>query len=118
MKLPIFFLLCLLVLVAITTADEPARRGDLTACINKEMEIENAYFKLQPEDLEKFKKIVDKEFMKEPLKKHSMNDHMKILSEIEKSAQRELPSVSTDTVEKMMNKMAEMAIHCCKDLGP
>lgn len=111
------FLFCLLVLIATTTADEASRRKKLIQCVNKEMDKENAEFKLREDELKTLKEIVDSEAMKEPLKPQTVDEQKKILKDIEHEAKKKMPNVSADTVDKMMNKLKEKAMHCTKEMG-
>ncbi|KAB8225337.1 hypothetical protein BDV33DRAFT_198716 [Aspergillus novoparasiticus] len=117
MKSLSIFLFCLLVLIATTAADEIAKGKKLVGCVNKEIEKENAEWKLQNSELRKLKNIIDEEIMKEPLGKHVAEEQRKVLKDIDDAAEKEFPKVPTDTREAMMVKLKEHSMHCCKEMG-
>lgn len=116
MKRLIIFLFCL-VLVATATADDASQHQKLVECINAEMDKDNKEWKLKDDELKKLKDIVDKVAMKEPLKPHNDKEQKNILKEIEDAAKRELPNVKTETIDSMMMKLKEHAMHCKNEMG-
>ncbi|BAE62955.1 hypothetical protein F9C07_2234720 [Aspergillus flavus] len=116
MKSLTIFLFSLLVLIATTAADEITKRKRLIECANKELDKENAGWKLQGDELEKLKKIIDDEVLKEPLKSHTAEEQAKVLKEIEDAGKKDLPKVSVKQLDKIMAKLKEHSMHCAKEM--
>jgi hypothetical protein len=107
MKCPII-LFCLLVLIAITTADDdPGRKLRLITCLNREIDKANSEFKLNDDELQNFEDILDREVMKDTLAVHSLGEGENSAEEIKKSEYLALPNVSNNTVDKMLKKLGK-----------
>ncbi|MCP3165526.1 hypothetical protein [Myxococcus qinghaiensis] len=116
---PLLLTITVLLLTLPTVAsagDDTARRKKLVACVNKELTAENKEFKLKDAELKTLTMIVDREVMKEPLKKPSTEEQKATLKRIEGEAKAKLPKVDLKTIDKMMATLEAKAAHCSADV--
>lgn len=103
----------LLTIPTLASADDDTEtRKKIVACINKDITAANSEWKLASADLKKFTDIIDREIMKEPLVKKTPEEQRRILHQINDAARKELPSLSAETINKMLETLKTKAMHC------
>ncbi|XP_003741139.1 uncharacterized protein LOC100903829 [Galendromus occidentalis] len=105
---------CAALLFVVASADEDTVvRKSVVDCINKDILAANTEsWKLPEADIKIFTNIIDKEIMKEPLCKKTLQEQMKIIDEIHEATKKELPHVDQKTIDKMIDLLKIKGKHC------
>ncbi|MFD6158702.1 hypothetical protein ACFWF7_01320 [Nocardia sp. NPDC060256] len=98
-------------------ADEASQRKNLTVCTLKELDKENSEFQLKAQELSALKEIISNQIHKQPLRPHTSDEQAAILKEIEAEAKVKMPAVPTSTIDKMVIKLRDLALHCNTEMG-
>ncbi|KAF3392709.1 hypothetical protein F1880_008789 [Penicillium rolfsii] len=114
MKRPVFFFVCLLVLVGRDTADEVSRTQKHAECVNKNLEKLNADFRLMDNDLKRLTKIVDEFLVEEHFE--TKEEQAQWLEDIKEASKKALPGVEISKLDKIMNEVKSTSAYCARIL--